>query len=140
MKADAELAAAHPQEKEGVCGITIKGVTYDEKKTAGERLLLACSELPNSEEKVIGSYRGFELSLRFDTYHSEYQALLKGQRKYSVALGKDPLGCIIRLDNSLNNFPERITSAENELATLKQQQEGGANRSGKAIPTGRRTG
>ena len=123
VKADAELAAAHPQEKEGFCGITIKGVTYDEKKTAGERLLLACSELPNSEEKVIGSYRGFELSLRFDTYHSEYQALLKGQRKYSVALGKDPLGCIIRLDNSLNNFPERITSAENELATLKQQQE-----------------
>ena len=92
------------------------------KKTAGERLLLACSELPNSEEKVIGSYRGFELSLRFDTYHSEYQALLKGQRKYPVALGKDPLGCIIRLDNSLNNFPERISSAENELATLKQQQ------------------
>ena len=123
VKADAEVAAAHPQEKEGFCGIIIKGVTYDEKKTAGERLLLACSELPNSEEKVIGSYRGFELSLRFDTYHSEYQALLKGQRKYPVALGKDPLGCIIRLDNSLNNFPERITSAENELATLKQQQE-----------------
>ena len=123
VKADAEVAAAHPQEKEGFCGIIIKGVTYDEKKTAGERLLLACSELPNSVEKVIGSYRGFELSLRFDTYHSEYQALLKGQRKYPVALGKDPLGCIIRLDNSLNNFPERITSAENELATLKQQQE-----------------
>ena len=123
VKVDAEVAAAHPQEKEGFCGIIIKGVTYDEKKTAGERLLLACSELPNSEEKVIGSYRGFELSLRFDTYHSEYQALLKGQRKYPVALGKDPLGCIIRLDNSLNNFPERITSAENELATLKQQQE-----------------
>ena len=123
VKADAEVAAAHPQEKEGFCGIIIKGVTYNEKKTAGERLLLACSELPNSEEKVIGSYRGFELSLRFDTYYSEYQALLKGQRKYPVALGKDPLGCIIRLDNSLNNFPERITSAENELATLKQQQE-----------------
>ena len=122
LKSDAELAAAHPQEKEGFCGMTIKGVTYDEKKTAGERLLLACSELPNSEERMIGSYRGFELSLRFDTYHSEYQALLKGQRKYPVALGKDPLGCIVRLDNSLNNFPERITSAENELATLKQQQ------------------
>ena len=122
VKSDAELAAAHPQAQEGFCGMTIKGVAYDEKKTAGERLLLACSELPNSEEKVIGSYRGFELSLRFDTYHSEYQALLKGQRKYPVALGKDPLGCIIRLDHSLNDFPERIASAENELATLKQQQ------------------
>ncbi len=122
LKADAQLAAAHPQVQEGFCGMTIKGVTYDEKKTAGERLVLACSELPNAEEKVIGSYRGFELSLRFDTYRSEYQALLKGQRKYTVPLGTDPLGNIIRLDNSLNNFPERITAAENELATLHQQQ------------------
>ena len=122
VKADAQLAAAHPQVQEGFCGMTIKGVTYDEKKTAGERLVLACSELPNAEEKVIGSYRGFELSLRFDTYRSEYQAILKGQRRYPVALGTDPLGNIIRLDNSLNNFPERITAAENELATLHQQQ------------------
>ena len=122
LKADAELAAAHPQGKEEFCGMTIKGVTYDEKKTAGERLILACSELPNAEEKVIGSYRGFELSLRFDTFRSEYQALLKGQRKYTVPLGTDPLGNIIRLDNSLNNFPERITAAENELTTLHQQQ------------------
>ncbi|WP_455768540.1 DEAD/DEAH box helicase family protein [Faecalibacterium prausnitzii] len=122
LKADAQLAAAHPQGKEEFCGMVIKGVTYDEKKTAGERLVLACSELPNAEEKVIGSYRGFELSLRFDTYRSEYQALLKGQRKYTVPLGTDPLGNIIRLDNSLNNFPERITAAENELDTLHQQQ------------------
>ena len=122
LKTDAQLAAAHPQGKEEFCGMTIKGVTYDEKKTAGERLVLACSELPNAEEKVTGSYRGFELSLRFDTFRSEYQALLKGQRKYTVPLGTDPLGNIIRLDNSLNNFPERITVAENELDTLHQQQ------------------
>ena len=122
VKADAQLAAAHPQGKEEFCGMVIKGVTYDEKKTAGERLVLACSELPNAEEKVIGSYRGFELSLRFDTFRSEYQAILKGQRKYTVPLGTDPLGNIIRLDNSLNSFPERITSAENELTTLHQQQ------------------
>ena len=122
LKADAQLAAAHPQGKEEFCGMVIKGVTYDEKKTAGERLVLACSELPNAEEKVIGSYRGFELSLRFDAFRTEYQALLKGQRKYTVPLGNDPLGNIIRLDNSLNNFPERITAAENELTTLHQQQ------------------
>ena len=122
LKADAQLAAAHPQGKEDFCGMVIKGVTYDEKKTAGERLVLACSELPNAEEKVIGSYRGFELSLRFDTFRSEYQALLKGQRKYTAPLGTDPLGNITRLDNSLNNFPERITAAENELTTLHQQQ------------------
>ena len=122
LKADAQLAAAHPQGKEEFCGMAIKGVAYDEKKTAGERLVLACSELPNAEEKVIGSYRGFELSLRFDAFRTEYQALLKGQRKYTVPLGNDSLGNIIRLDNSLNSFPERITAAENELTTLHQQQ------------------
>jgi len=122
LKADAQLAAAHPQGKEEFCGMVIKGVAYDEKKTAGERLVLACSELPNAEEKVIGNYRGFELSLRFDAFRTEYQALLKGQRKYTVPLGNDPLGNIIRLDNSLNSFPERITAAENELTTLHQQQ------------------
>ena len=122
LKADAQLASAHPQGKEEFCGMVIKGVAYDEKKTAGERLVLACSELPNAEEKVIGSYRGFELSLRFDAFRTEYQALLKGQRKYTVPLGTDPLGNIIRLDNSLNSFPERITAAENELTTLHQQQ------------------
>ena len=121
LKADAQLAAAHPQGKEEFCGMVIKGVTYNEKKTAGERLVLACSELPNAEEKVIGSYRGFELSLRFDAFRTEYQALLKGQRKYTVPLGNDPLGNITRLDNALNNFPERITAAENELTTLYQQ-------------------
>ena len=140
LKADAQLAAAHPQGKEEFCDMVIKGVTYDEKKTAGEQLVLACSELPNAEEKVIGSYRGFELSLRFDTYRSEYQAILKGQRKYTVPLGTDPLGNITRLDNSLNNFPERITAAENELDTLHQQQAAAQIEVEKPLPTGRRTG
>ena len=122
LKADAQLAAAHPQGKEEFCGMTIKGVAYDEKKTAGERLILACTELPNTEEQLVGSYRGFELSLRFDTFRNEHQALLKGKLKYPVSLGSDPHGNIVRLDNALSNFADRITAAENELDTLKQQQ------------------
>ena len=92
LKSDAEIAAAHPQDKENFCGMVIKGMTYDEKKTAGERLILACMELPNTEEQVVGSYRGFELSLRFDTFHNEHNdtAILKlheGNRKvYKVGL------------------------------------------------------
>ena len=122
LKSDAEIAAAHPQDKENLCGMVIKGMTYDEKKTAGERLILACMELPNTEEQLVGSYRGFELSLRFDTFRNEHQAVLKGKLKYPVPLGSDPHGNIVRLDNALSNFADRITSAENELDTLKQQQ------------------
>lgn len=102
--------------------MVIKGMTYDEKKTAGERLILACMELPNTEEQLVGSYRGFELSLRFDTFHKEHQALLKGKLKYPVSLSSDPHGNIVRLDNALSSFADRITAAENELDTLKQQQ------------------
>ena len=122
LKSDAEIAAAHPQDKETFCGMVIKGMTYDEKKTAGERLILACTELPNTEEQLVGSYRGFELSLRFDTFRNEHQAVLKGKLKYPVSLGSDSHGNIVRLDNALSNFADRITAAENELDTLQQQQ------------------
>ena len=122
LKSDAEIASAHPQNKENFCCMVIKGMTYDEKKTAGERLILACMELPNTEEQLVGSYRGFELSLRFDTFHKEHQALLKGKLKYPVSLSSDPHGNIVRLDNALSSFADRITAAENELDTLKQQQ------------------
>ena len=122
LQQDSQIAAAHPQDKENFCGMVIKGMTYDEKKTAGERLILACMELPNTEEQVVGSYRGFELSLRFDTFHNEHQALLKGTLKYPVPLGSDPHGNIVRLDNALSNFADRSTAAENELDTLRQQQ------------------
>ena len=44
LKADAQLAAAHPQGKEEFCGMTIKGVTYDEKKTP---VSVWCLHVPN---------------------------------------------------------------------------------------------
>ena len=117
------LLRLFPDDEDTICQIVDLLVdTYDEKKTAGERLILACMELPNTEEQVVGSYRGFELSLRFDTFHNEHQALLKGTLKYPVPLGSDPHGNIVRLDNALSNFADRSTAAENELDTLRQQQ------------------
>ena len=123
LKSDAEIAAAHPQGQETFCGMTLKGMTYDEKKSAGERLLLACTELSNTEEQLVGSYRGFALSLRFEPFRSEYQAVLKGRLPYPVSLGTDPHGSITRLDNALNAFADRIAHAENELDNLKEQQQ-----------------
>ena len=39
LKNDAQIADAHPQDKENFCGMTIKGMVFDEKKAAGERLI-----------------------------------------------------------------------------------------------------
>ena len=61
MKQDAETAEANPQVKEGFCGMVIRGMHYEDKLTAGERLLAACQELPSAEPMEIGSYRGFPM-------------------------------------------------------------------------------
>ena len=122
LKTDAETAAAHPQDKENFCGMTIKGMMFDDKKTAGERLILAAKELPDTEPVVLGEYRGFELSVRYEPVRNEQQAVLKGKAIYPVALGADPHGNITRLDNLLAGFDERIANAENRLENLLQQQ------------------
>ena len=49
LQQDSQIAAAHPQDKENFCGMTIKGMVYDDKKAAGERLLLARQEMPNAD-------------------------------------------------------------------------------------------
>ena len=122
LKTDAETAASHPQDKENFCGMTIKGLMFDDKKTAGERLILAAKELPDTEPVVLGEYRGFELSVRYEPVRNEQQAVLKGKAIYPVALGADPHGNITRLDNLLAGFDERIANAENRLENLLQQQ------------------
>ena len=122
LKTDAETAAAHPQDKENFCGMTIKGMMFDDKKTAGERLILAAKELPDTEPVVLGEYRGYELSVRYEPVRNEQQAVLKGKAIYPVALGADPHGNITRLDNLLAGFDERIANAENRLENLLQQQ------------------
>ena len=57
LQQDSQIAAAHPQDKENFCGMTIKGMVYDDKKAAGERLLLARQEMPNADMMLLGTYR-----------------------------------------------------------------------------------
>ena len=123
LKNDAQIADAHPQDKENFCGMTIKGMVFDEKKAAGERLMLACKEMPNADMMLLGTYRGFELNIRFDSFKNEHQIVLRGELSYPVPLGDDPRGNIVRLDNAIDNFADRIADAENALQNLKQQKQ-----------------
>ena len=123
LQQDSQIAAAHPQDKENFCGMTIKGMVYDDKKAAGERLLLARQEMPNADMMLLGTYRGFELNIRFDSFKNEHQAVLRAKLSYPVSLGDDARGNITRLDNAIDNFADRIADAENALQNLEQQKQ-----------------
>ena len=123
LQQDSQIAAAHPQDKENFCGMTIKGMVYDDKKAAGERLLLARQEMTNADMMLLGTYRGFELNIRFDSFKNEHQAVLRAELSYPVSLGDDARGNITRLDNAIDNFADRIADAENALQNLEQQKQ-----------------
>ena len=123
LQQDSQIAATHPQDKENFCGMTIKGMVYDDKKAAGERLLLARQEMPNADMMLLGTYRGFELNIRFDSFKNEHQAVLRAELSYPVSLGDEARGNITRLDNAIDNFADRIADAENALQNLEQQKQ-----------------
>ena len=122
LRRDTETAKAHPQGKE-FCGIEIRGMNFDDKLAAGERLLTACQEMPSAEAVTLGSYRGFGLDLQFDSFRNEYQAILRGETSHFVSLGTDARGNLTRIDNALDNLPERVEQAENALQALYQQRD-----------------
>lgn len=134
MKQDAETAEAHPQVKDGFCGMTIKEMHYEEKLTAGERLLAACQELPSAGAVEIGSYRGFPMELSFSTLRNQFRIAFKGHSNIRLFLGTDARGNITRLDNALDSFPEQIKKTENYLGTLIQQRDAAQAELGKPFP------
>ena len=116
LKNDAQIADAHPQDKENFCGMTIKGMVFDEKKAAGERLMLACKEMPNADMMLLGTYRGFELNIRFDSFKNEHQIVLRGELSYPVPLGDDA-------DAALDSLEQQKQAAEVEIAKPFAQEE-----------------
>ena len=134
LKADSQTVHDHPQGKESFCGMTINGMLFDERKTAGERLFMARDEMTGTEFVPLGSYRGFELSLGFDSFDSQFKMQLKGSLHYDVPLGNDAVGAIVRLDNVLADIARRIPEVESRLENLHQQQEAAKIESEKPFP------
>ncbi|WP_369923376.1 LPD25 domain-containing protein [Thomasclavelia cocleata] len=110
---DAEIASQHkPQGEDKFCPMTLKGVTYKEKADAGEMLLAICKENPLSQPIKIGSYRGFQMEVFYDTVNAHYCLNLCGMRKYKVDLGVDALGNLTRIENEIAKLPARLKAAK----------------------------
>lgn len=134
FEADIKTVEAHPQISEGFCGMEIMGRHYAEKADAGEIILAACKETKSADPVPLGSYRGFQMELSYDSFRSEFDIVLKGSMSHRVALGTDARGNITRLDNALSGIPERLERANEQLTNLYNQQEAAKAELGKPFP------
>lgn len=101
-KTDLKLADSHPA-SEDFCGIKLKGQLYTERKEAGEMLIKLCRTVGITDLPCIGEYKGFLLSLSFNSFGGgEYYLKLHNQRTYSITLGPDAVGNIMRIENFIS--------------------------------------
>ena len=125
---DVGIASQHkPQGEDRFCPMTLNGMTYKEKADAGEMLLAICKENPMSQPIEIGSYRGFQMEVFYDTVNTCYCLNLCGMRKYKVDLGMDALGNLTRIENEIAKLPARLEAAktrkEETIAQLETAKE-----------------
>jgi len=104
-------------------GMVIHGVEYMEKEPAAKALLETCKGVTDRKDLQIGSYMGFEMSLRYDSFHNKFSVLLRGNMTYETELGTDAFGNITRINNTLADLPKKLSGAKTQLDNLYQQQE-----------------
>jgi len=117
------LAKVSERDTEGFAGMKIGQQVYSEKQAAGEAILVACRNMRNPEPVPLGEYRGFEMTLSFDTFSREYQIELKHQMRHMVALGSDANGSITRLDHALENIEKKLHTAKEQYENILKQYE-----------------
>ena len=108
---------------DGFCPMVIGGQTYTEKKAAGTALLEACNALTSADPVPLGSYRGLELTLCFDSFEKLFKISMQGTLTYKVGLGTDVFGNIQRMDNLLESMPTRQLDYKEKLKNLEIQVE-----------------
>ena len=132
---DIATANSHPAgDKDNFCGMTVKGVSFSEKKDAGEAIIAACKDMTSPDAIGFGSYRGFDMELSFDTFSKEYKITLIGELRHTVILGTDIFGNILRLDNAIGAFSERQIACKEQLDDTKVQLENAKAESQKPFP------
>ena len=134
LEADMQTLAAHPLPAEGFVGMEIRGDRLTDKENAGAALLDTCKEVKGKDPVQIGSYRGFTMSVAFDSMWKTYTLTLKGQMTHRVELGSDARGNLVRIENALDKMPERLRSVQEQLENLYNQQAAAKAEVGKPFP------
>ena len=122
LKTDIEAAKPLLAQDKDHFAMEISGKVYTERKEAGAAIIEACKALKAAgTEGRIGSYGAFELHSRFDNFDKAFRLSIKGAWNYSMEVGKDPQGNILRVTNALAGIERALPQVERRLETLEQQ-------------------
>ena len=122
LKTDMEAAKPLLAQDKDYFSMEISGKVYTERKEAGAAIIEACKALKAAgTEGRIGSYGAFELHSRFDNFDKTFRLSIKGAWNYSMEVGKDPLGNILRVTNALAGIERALPQVERRLENLEQQ-------------------
>lgn len=120
---DSARLAEHPKPAEGIAPMVLNGVIYTERENAGKAIIHACTHMNGVETVPVGSYRGFDMVLSYDSKANEFHMTLKGSLSHPAVLGADAGGNVTRIDNALEKINERLENARSQLAHATEQLE-----------------
>ena len=108
--------------------ITIMGTVYNDRKDAGTKLksLISANAGRMAEGKTmdIGEYRGFKLSIFYDTLTKHVKACLDGEKHHYCDMNPETdTGNLVRLDNCINNIQKSIDDLMEKNETMRSELE-----------------
>ena len=122
MQVDSQVVKSVDLQDNDTFAMTVGNVLYEDKKEAGEALIAACAGLKTvSTGGKVGEYHGFTLSASYNMFSNVFELTIKGKCSYKLEIGKDPVGNMQRIHNTLSSIDRKLTESEQKLETVQQQ-------------------
>ena len=122
MQVDSQVVKSVDLQDNDTFAMTVGNVLYEDKKEAGEALIAACAGLKAvSTGGKVGEYQGFTLSASYNMFSNAFELTIKGKCSYKLEIGKDPVGNMQRIHNTLSSIDRKLTESEQKLETVQQQ-------------------
>ena len=122
MQVDSQVVKSVDLQDNDTFAMTVGNVLYEDKKEAGEALIAACAGLKTvSTGGKVGEYHGFTLSASYNMFSNAFELTIKGKCSYKLKIGKDPVGNMQRIHNTLSSIDRKLTESEQKLETVQQQ-------------------
>ena len=122
MQVDSQVVKSVDLQDNDTFAMTVGNVLYEDKKEAGEVLIAACAGLKTvSTGGKVGEYHGFTLSASYNMFSNAFELTVKGKCSYKLEIGKDPIGNMQRIHNTLSSIDRKLTESKQKLETVQQQ-------------------